>query len=258
MVLRARLMALAALTAVPLSGYAEDSAAYDNNITQVVGDFTNAVLASYNLPGFQPAGNALLRSPAIAGGATGFKFDQRSSNAPALNVEWRRAFGARDQGSLYGLAARQRAPDTALNESTDSLIAGAGWLHQFEGAGRPLLYGSLLTGQDSANSLLLNGADNGKRYTGGRVYSQLSLAEKLDLFCTFGLMRSTDRARYARSTAIDYGSDHLADLTIGVNWRPVQNWTVRPQATYSENRSNIASSEYRRSEATVTLRYDFH
>lgn len=302
-----------------VNGYLEASAGYDSNITQVVGDFTNAVLATYNLPGFQPTGNAIKRSSGTAGAAGGFDIIHRANdavtlfggadlrhrsvlsannysseqldvrggasyanganllrggltlqgyrqrtdvptanrNAVALNAEWRRALGERDQASLFGLATRQRYPDIAVND-VDSLIVGAGWLHQFVGANRPLLYGSLLTGRDRAKNLLANGADNGKRYSGGRAYGQLSLTEKLDLFCTFGMMVRTDRSAYARSTTTDYGNDHLVDITIGMNWRPVQNWTVRPQATYSENRSNIALSEYKRSEATVLVRYDFH
>jgi hypothetical protein len=131
-------------------------------------------------------------------------------------------------------------------------------MHQFSGTLRPLLYGSLLTGRDNAKNLLANGADNGKRYSGMRTYGQLSLSEKLDLYCSFGMMVRADRSINARSTTVDYGNDHMADITVGVNWRPVQNWTVRPQATYLENRSNVALSEYRRSEATVTVRYDFH
>ncbi len=302
-----------------VNAYAEGFAGYDNNITQVVGDFTNAVLASYNLPGFQPTGNAILRSSAVAGTAGGFdilhRVDDRvalfggldaryrnvlsannysseqidlragashtsganvlragltlqtyrqrtdlptaNRNAVGLTGEWRHSFGERDQGALFGLATSQRYPDIAVND-TDSLLLGAGWLHQFNGALRPLMYGSLLTGRDNAKNLLANGADNGKRYSGARAYAQLSLSEKLDLYCSFGMMVRTDRSMNARSTVVDYGNDHMADVTIGVSWRPVQNWTIRPQAAYFENRSNVALSEYRRSEATVMVRYDFH
>ena len=302
-----------------INAYAEGFAGYDNNITQVVGDFTNAVLATYNLPGFQPTGNAVMRSSGTAGTAAGFDvlhhandrvalfggldvryrnvlsannysseqvdarggavyaqgadllragltlqaYRQRTDlptanrNAVGLTAEWRHSFGERDQAGLFGLATSQRYPDVAVND-TDSFLAGAGWMHQFSGAFRPLLYGSILAGRDNAKNLLANGADNGKRYAGARTYGQLSLSEKLDLYCSFGMMVRSDRSANARSTKVDYGNDHMADITVGMNWRPVRNWTVRPQATYLENRSNVALSEYRRSEATVTVRYDFH
>lgn len=300
-------------------GYLEGFVGHDDNITSVVGDFTNAVLASYNLAGFQPTGNAIMRSSALAGGAAGFDvthkandawslwggadvryrnvlsaanytseqldlragasyaagaevlrggvtlqgFRQRTDlptanrNALGLNAEWRHLFNERDQGSLFGLASRQRYPDIAVND-IDTLIFGGGWLHLFAGAYKPLLYGSLLLGQDNAQNQLANGADNGKRYTSGRAYAQLSLGETLDVFSSLGLMARADRARNARSTTVDYGNDHLMDLTLGLNWRPAPNWTVRPQLLYSENHSNVALSEYRRTEAMVTVRYDFH
>ena len=105
---------------------------------------------------------------------------------------------------------------------------------------------------------MANGADNSKRFASGRLHGQVSFSDRLDMFASAGLVARFDRSAFARSTTVEYGNDHTADLTLGLNWRPLQNWTVRPQATYSENRSNVALSEYRRTEAIVTVRYDFH
>ena len=65
-------------------------------------------------------------------------------NAIGINAEWRRSFGPSDQASLIGLVARQRFPDIAVN-NVNTLAIGAGWLHQFDGARKPLLYASLLS-----------------------------------------------------------------------------------------------------------------
>ena len=302
-----------------ISGYMEGVVGYDDNITSVVGDFTNAVLVTYGLPGFQPTGNAVMRSSTIAGTNAGFDvthplgdtlslygggdvryrnvlraanytsaqvdlrggasyaiganllrggltlqgFRQRTDvptadrNALGVNVEWRHTFSARDQGSLFALATRQRYPDIPVND-VDSLVFGGGWLRQFDVASRPLLFGSVMLGQDNAQNLLANGADNGKRYASGRVYGQLSVGDAVDVYGNYGLMVRSDRAANARSSNVDYGNDHLQDVTLGLNWRSAPNWTVRPQLTYSENRSNIALSEFWRTEATITVRYDFH
>jgi len=120
------------------------------------------------------------------------------------------------------------------------------------------LFGSVMLGQDNAQNLLVNGSDNGKRYASGRVYGQLSVGDAVDVYANYGLMVRGDRAANARSSNVDYGNDHLQDVTLGLNWRSAPNWTVRPQVTYSENRSNIALSEFWRTEATITVRYDFH
>lgn len=301
-----------------VSGYVEGVAGYDNNITSVVRDFTNAVLATYNLPGFQPTGNAVRRSSSILGAAAGVEvthqlneavaltagadlrrrevlsahnyssdqldlragasytqgenmfrggvtmqgYRQRTDvptadrNAIGLNAEWRRTFGASDQGSLFGALTRQRYPDIAVND-VDTVALGAGWVHLFEGARKPLLYASVLAGQDNAQNRLANGADNSKRFYSGRLYGQLAIDANIDLFASTGLLYRGDRTAFARSTNVSYGSDHTTDATLGVNWRPAQSWTVRPQLTYIENRSNVALSEYHRTEFTVAVRYDY-
>lgn len=302
-----------------VAGYVEGFAGYDDNITSVVADFTNAVLATYNLPGFQPTGNAIKRGSGILGAASGVEVTHQASDAVALtagadfrhravldagsydsdqldlragasysagantyragvtlqdfrqrtdvptanrnalgiNAEWRRTFGASDQGSLFGLATRQRFPDIAVND-INTVAWGAGWLHLFQGERKPLLYASLLNGQDNALHPLANGADNGKRFINARLYGQLALKESADLFASAGMLYRSDRAAYARSTLVAYGNDHVSDATLGVSWRPARDWTVRPQVTYAENRSNVALSEYRRTEFNLTVRYDLH
>jgi hypothetical protein len=302
-----------------VNGYVEGFGGYDNNITSVVGDFTNAVLATYNLPGFLPTGNAVKRSSGILGAGAGVEvthqateavslsagadvrhrevlrahnyasdqidlragisyaqgvnlyragltlqdYHQRTDvpsadrNSIGLNAEWRRSYGASDQASLFGLVTRQRFPDIAVND-VNTVGVGVGWLHQFEGARKPLLYASVLGGQDNAQNALPNGANYDKRFVNGRLYGQLSLNDASDLFASIGFLYRGDRSAFARSNNVAYGSDHTSDVTLGWNWRPAPDWTVRPQVAYTENRSNIALSEYRRTETMVTVRYDLH
>lgn len=301
-----------------VTGYVEGVAGYDNNITSVVRDFTNAVLATYNLPGFQPTGNAIRRNSGTLGAAAGVEvkhqaseavavsagadirhrevlsasnyssnqidlragvsytqgddifrggltmqgYEQRTDvptadrNAIGLNAEWRHTFGAADQGSVFGVLTRQRFPDIAVND-VNTVVLGAGWLHLFEGDRKPLLYASVMGGQDNAQNSLANGSDNSKRFYAGRIYGQVSLNADSDLFASVGLLYRGDRSPFARSTNVSYGSDHTIDATVGWNWRPAQNWTVRPQVSYIENRSNVALSEYNRTEYTVAVRYDY-
>lgn len=304
-----------------INGYLEGVAGHDNNITSVVGDFTNAVLATYNLPGFQPTGSAIKRNSGILGAAGGLEvnhhadqavtfftgidaryrgvrsagnytseqidgragvsyareadvfrggislqeFRQRTDtpgqsanrSSTALNGEWRHTYGPADQTGLAVVLSRQRFPDIPGND-VDSQLVGVNWLHIFEGERKALLFTSLIGGQDDARNKLLNGSDNSKRFWGLRCVGQLSLGEDLDLFAGLGYMRRNDRSMNARSPLIDFGADRMADLSLGLNWRPAKDWTVRPQVTYSENRSNVAVSEYQRTEMNIALRYDFH
>lgn len=306
------------------SGYLEGFAGYDDNVTSVVSDFTNAVQATWLIAGSTPSANAIKRSSGILGGAAGVELKHQVSDALALtagadfrhrevlnasnyrseqldlragasysvgadtyragltvqdylqrtdlptanrnavgiNAEWRHTFGAADQGTLFALATRQRFPDIAVND-INTVAWGGAWLHLFEGARKPLLYASLLNGQDNALHDIPGapGADNSKRFWNGRLYGQLSVNDAIDLFASAGLLYRRDRSAYARASVlsrIEYGSDHVSDATLGVSWRPARDWTVRPQATYAENRSNVPLSEYHRTEFTVTVRYDLH
>lgn len=309
-----------------VSAYLEGSVGHDDNITSVVDSFTSAILATYNLAGFQPTGSAIRRESAILAGTAGIElnhqlderlslyagadlryrdvldadnyssqqldvrggasysrdadmvragltfqqFDQRTDlptadrNSFGLNAEWRHTFGASDQGSLFAAATRQRFPDIASND-IDSVMIGGGWLHLFNGTLKPLIYASLYTGQDDAQNMFLlsNGAhtNNSRRFFGTRLYGQLSANENLDWFASIGLLRRDDRSMNARTppgSPVPYGDDSMTDYTLGLSWRPHKDWTVRPQLTYSANHSNVAISEYTRTEASVTVRYDFH
>ena len=304
-----------------VSGYLEGVAGSDNNITSVVGDFTNAVLATYNLPGFQPTGSAIKRSSGILGAAGGVEVNHRVDDAltyfagadaryrrvrsadnysseqidgragisytraaeafrggvslqefrqrtdtpdqsatrssVALNGEWGHTYSPADQTGVVVVLSRQRFPDIPGND-VDSRLIGISWLHIFDGERKPLLSATLIGGQDDARNKLLNGADNSKRFRGLRLVGQISLGEDLDLFAGLGYMRRNDRSMNARSPLIDYGADRMTDASLGLNWRPAKDWTVRPQVSYSQNTSNVAVSEYQRTEANITLRYDFH
>lgn len=177
-------------------------------------------------------------------------------NSFGLNAEWRRTLGANDQVGLFGAYTEQRFHDVPTND-IDSYVLGGSWLHVFAGSAKPILYGSLFTGQDDAKKKMANGADVSKRSTGARLYGQVSLHENADLFAGIGYLERDDRSAYARATTVRYGTDNITDISLGLNWRPAKDWTIRPQAIYSENRSNVSLSEYTRTEATVTVRYDF-
>jgi hypothetical protein len=301
-----------------ITGYVEAAVGYDNNITSVVSDFSNAVLATYNLAGFRPTGSSVLRSsPVFATGAgidinhqlgrnwglyTGADWRHRSltshqqyssdqidlragaaytvnrnswrggvtvqqysqltdlptadRSAWGLNGEWRHTPSERDQFNVFGSWSSQRYPDIPTSD-VNVLLAGGGWMHLFQGNKKPLLYASLYASHDAAVNRLITGSDNSRRSLGARVYGQISTSETLDWFVNTGLLRREDLSANARSSVVEHGRDDILDLSLGMSWRPVKHWVVRPQVTYSSNRSNVALSEFSRTEGSVTVRYEF-
>jgi hypothetical protein len=157
---------------------------------------------------------------------------------------------------VFGLAMRQRYSDLPVND-INTLAIGAGWLRQFDLHYKPLLQASVLLSQDNALNSLANGADVSKRAAGAGIYGQVSLREGVDMYGVLNYTYRSDRTPFSRAATVDYGNDRLTELTFGLNWTPAPRWTVRPQISLTENRSNVALSEFRRTEATVTLRHDF-
>jgi hypothetical protein len=52
-------------------------------------------------------------------------------------------------------------------------------------------------------------------------------------------------------------NDKLYDFALGGIWHYDKFWTVRPQAGYSKNISNISLYSFDRLDASITLRRDF-
>lgn len=180
-----------------------------------------------------------------------------------VSGEWRHVLGERDSLGLsgaYNLQRNEAQLDSATGLSTSDInqtILGGNWLHLYGGQGNPLIFASVTYGRDDARLKRANGTSVSKDYYGGRLYGQYSLLENADVFAGVGYQWRNDKSLNARSTVTDYGKDELMDVSLGVNWRPVTNVTVRPQLVYTRNASNIALYAFTRMEPSVTVRYDF-
>lgn len=51
--------------------------------------------------------------------------------------------------------------------------------------------------------------------------------------------------------------DHQYDVSLGLSWQVNNEWSLRPQATYTKNYSNIAIYQYDRADLSVTARWDY-
>lgn len=193
------------------------------------------------------------------GAATGMSNDRDTAG---INFEWRRLLDERNQAGAFAQYNQQRygnqkdAGGVSVSD-IDQTLAGVTWLHAFGGAGNPILFSSLLVGREDALNQRVNGTDVSKDYWGVRLYGQYTLSPSLDAFAGFGYQWRNDSSMNARATTIAYGKDELSDISLGLNWRPYTDWTVRPQIIYSQNSSNIALYEYDRTETSITVRRDF-
>lgn len=184
-------------------------------------------------------------------------------NTAGINFEWRRLLDERNQVGAFAQYNQQRyanqndARGISVSD-IDQTLAGATWLHAFGGKGNPILFSSLMVGREDALNQRVNGTDVGKDYWGMRLYGQYTLNPSLDAFAGFGYQWRNDTSMHARAATVAYGKDELSDISLGLNWRPYKEWTIRPQIGYSQNSSNIALYEYDRTETSVSVRRDFH
>jgi len=177
---------------------------------------------------------------------------------PALGADWRRKIGERDQVSVSTQYSKPRYA-TQPTQDTDQIMVSASWLHIFEGKTVPLVFASLMRSVDNAVRPLATGSDVSHTTTGLRVHFQMTPIADTDVFLSGGVSLRNDDSLNARSalTPPVYGRDVTKDVAIGFNYRPWPKWAVKGQVAAFRNDSNLELYQYRRTEATLSLRYDF-
>lgn len=171
----------------------------------------------------------------------------------SLGIELRHAVDARTQIIGFGQTSEVRylQPGTQFYSSIQ-MIAGLGFVRNLEGSGNPLLFGSVFAGDDIATRLR---GDGDKEIVGARIGYQRMLRDDLDVQATLSMQRS----EYQRVNPLfrDYRKDAQYDLGVGLTWRLRQDWTLKPQLTYTRADSNFKIYDYDRYELSLTLRKDF-
>lgn len=179
-------------------------------------------------------------------------------DAPSVGAEWSRKLGERDQLTVNAQFSKPRYA-TQNTQDTDQLTLSASLLHIFAGSYAPLVFANLSRSDDRAIRPLATGSDVSRTTTAIRAYMQMSPVAQTELFLTGGLSLRQDDSPNGRSalTPPIYGRDLSKDLALGINWRPRPAWTVKGQVAAYRNDSNLLLYQYRRSESTISLRYDF-
>jgi len=184
------------------------------------------------------------------------KFNRETSGAVG---EWRHNLDRRNQLALFGQYTMLRyghdkAGVDLSSQDVNQSVIGGGWIHAMDDAGRKILFASLYNGQERTTGPV-DRIDGDQRFWGLRVGGQMTFNPKLDAFAVAGVKFGN----YTEKNFLfgDYRSDEQYDLSLGMNWRPVLNWMVRPQVSYTRVDSNVAINDYDRVDASVTVRRDF-
>lgn len=178
-----------------------------------------------------------------------------------INAEWRHVFSPSNQLNAFVQYSQNRFVETAMKTSDfDQGIVGIGGVH-ISADGKSAFFGSLYFGREndvapiSVTNPSGGRADGNKNLRGARVGCQIEAMGNLELFASLGTLRgSYDKENAAFMRVRD---DRTDDISAGISWHPLKLWTVRPQVSWSRNKSNIVIYGYDRVDYSVTVRRDF-
>lgn len=185
--------------------------------------------------------------------------DKLNRRLSTISGEWRHTLNPRNIFSVFGQYGTLRygndktGTDLSYNDA-DQTVAGLGWLHALDDYGRNIVFASVYGGDENTVGETVR-IDGDQRFWGFRLGGQKWLGEKLEAFGSVGFKEG--RYLLRNPLILDYRRDNQYDFTLGLNWRPMQNWVVRPQISYLRNDSNSALNDYDRTDASITVRREF-
>lgn len=202
-------------------------------------------------------GDSVYRLSAIKGAF--YLDDKFNRDASGAVGEWRHNLDRRNQLALFGqyTMLRYGHDKTGVDLSSQDVnqtVIGGGWIHALDDAGQKILFLSAYSGQERTTGPV-DRIDGDQRFWGARLGGQMTLYPKLEAYALAGV--KFGNYTFMNILFGDYRYDEQYDLSVGFNWRPVQDWTVRPQVSYTRVDSNMALYDYDRIDASVTLRRDF-
>ncbi len=182
-----------------------------------------------------------------------FSLDHATNrNTFGLTGDWRRTLNAKEQLSVFAQYGNNQFADSAMKiNNFNQFVLGAGLIHMMEDK-KTVLFNTLNLANEQA---IFNRADGNKVGFGMRIGAQNTHIENVDLTGSIGFQFG----RYSKENAafLTSRSDKLFDASVGANWHWDKFLSVRPQLSYSNNKSNISIYSFSRIDAAVNVRRDF-
>ena len=191
---------------------------------------------------------------AVMQGQTYSVNDQRYRDSLGGTLQWQHNLSQASQVSLFLQHAALSYPDpTQQIRDAHRSIAGIGTAHAFGGEYAPVVFASVYGGEEKEDDDSV--PHLGHKPLGLRVGAQTAVASQVILFGT----AAYEQRKYNGDDPLflTRRDDQYYDVTIGINYTFAPKWSLRPQATYSDNQSNIDIYSYKRTVAQVGLRRDF-
>ena len=157
-----------------------------------------------------------------------------------------------NQAGLYAQYSRLNYTGNS-DRNADRKVIGINAGHVFKNDFTPVIYGSIYGGREVARDDTRQ--DLSQDVAGMRAGGQLNFSSKWQMQASLGVeLRDNDE----NDTAfLKKRKDRQYDASLGINYFPVQDWSIKPQLSYSKNDSNIDLNSYDRTVISVSVRKDF-
>ena len=173
-------------------------------------------------------------------------------HAYGVTGQWLYNIDSNNQAGLYAQYSRLNYTGNSDNNA-DRKVIGINAGHVFKNDSAPVIFGSIYGGREEARNAQKQ--DLSQDVLGFRTGGQVSLASKWQLQASLGVeLRDNDENNIA---FLKKRKDRQFDASLGVNYFPVQGWSIKPQISYSKNDSNIDLNSYDRTVVSVNVRKDF-
>lgn len=171
-------------------------------------------------------------------------------NASGLTAQWQHDFDSRNQVSVFAQYSSLDYPGQEIRNA-NRYVGGANYAHAF-GRGTLITYIGVYGGKEAEKE---DGVPQfGNDLYGGRIGAQWNVVEKFALFVN----GSGERREYGGPDPffLEDRKDTQYSAAAGMIFVPAKGLRITPQASWTDNESNIAIYEFDRVIYQVMLRYD--
>ncbi|MBS0337451.1 MAG: DUF560 domain-containing protein, partial [Proteobacteria bacterium] len=179
--------------------------------------------------------------------------NNRYRDSSGFIAQWQRNLSDTRQVTLFGQTANLRYPTQSIRNA-DRAIVGASYAQSLAMAYTPVVFVSGYAG--SERELAAGVPHLGHDPFGARLGVQLTVQPERLYFNAFV---GYEERRYGGPEPL-FGfnrKDRQTDVRAALTWKLSGGWSVTPQLTYTDNRSNVNLFKYDRTVVSVALRKDF-
>lgn len=172
--------------------------------------------------------------------------------AIGLSGQWQRDVDDHNQISAYVQGSELEYPDSSVRDAR-RYVVGAGWGHSFDGDKAKVVYLSAYGGTERTDDSSFDFLSN--RLYGLRALGQMAINYKLIAYAGV----SYEHRKYDEQDPafLITRRDNQYDFNVGLRYLPGNNFTIKPQFTYIDNRSNNSLFEFDRYILSINVRKDF-